>query len=151
VTEAERHAVGIETVGDAVRRRRRMRGLTQVEAARELSVLQQTVARWEGGRATPQRRHWDDLARFLGVSVEEIGRVAGAQHTSRLRVVGDDYRAVDGLEERADNDDRAALRDQFARAVVEILRKDQTVDWGVLRGVGREIGLDMRPDDMPRR
>ncbi|MDQ0324452.1 transcriptional regulator with XRE-family HTH domain [Rhodopseudomonas julia] len=47
-------------------------GLTQAQLAERLSTTQQTIARWEGGRAHPSIAALRDLAVIFGVSVDDI-------------------------------------------------------------------------------
>ena len=54
------------TIGDHVRKRRRDRGLSQPEAAREIGVHFTTLRGWEDGRRSPAVRHLPAVIRFLG-------------------------------------------------------------------------------------
>jgi transcriptional regulator with XRE-family HTH domain len=62
----------IRTVLEAERLRR---GLSQYQAGELLHVTQETVSRWEHGQSLPTSAHWDDLARFLSIPRDEVGRM----------------------------------------------------------------------------
>jgi len=61
-------------VRNDVRERRAAKGLSQGELARELSVSRQTINSIETGRYTPSLPLALAIARFFGVTVEEIFR-----------------------------------------------------------------------------
>lgn len=51
---------------------RLLAGLTQVQAAKKLRVVQTAVSGWEVGRRTPDKRHIKKIAKVYGRTVEEI-------------------------------------------------------------------------------
>ena len=55
-----------------LRELRRARGLSQEDLARLLGVSGYTVTRWEAGHMVPNARHARQLARRLGVSVDDL-------------------------------------------------------------------------------
>ena len=67
------YCMEVEERGRLIGDLRRSRGLTQTDLALLLGVDPTTVARWERGGATVQRRHWVKLAKRLGVTVEALG------------------------------------------------------------------------------
>ena len=60
------------TLGERLRWLRKMRGLTQVELAEALSCDQTVISSWEVGRAQPTAATLAALARFHGVTVENL-------------------------------------------------------------------------------
>jgi transcriptional regulator with XRE-family HTH domain len=54
---------------------RRAAGLTQLELANRLQVTPSTVYKWERGANEPSATNLRDLARALGVSMDEIDLV----------------------------------------------------------------------------
>jgi transcriptional regulator with XRE-family HTH domain len=56
----------------AIKDLRRSAGLTQLELANRLGVTPGTVYKWERGSNEPTATNLRDLARALGVSMEEI-------------------------------------------------------------------------------
>lgn len=87
-----RTQAGNQTLADALRAKRRMKGMTQEQAAAELEVLQQTYANWELGSlprpkpaGTDGAREFQEvvyrLADFLEVPVLEALRMAYLPNT----------------------------------------------------------------------
>ena len=54
------------TVGDHLRARRKVLGLTQAEAANRIGVVRDAVAKWESGLRKLDRRNMPSVIRFLG-------------------------------------------------------------------------------------
>ena len=73
-----------ETLGRRIARLRLARTATQERLAKELNVSPQTVSKWENDINYPDISLLPDLARFLGVSVDELlsGASASAQESS---------------------------------------------------------------------
>jgi len=73
-----------ETLGRRIARLRLARTATQERLARELNVSPQAVSKWENDINYPDISLLPDLARFLGVSVDELlsGASASAQENS---------------------------------------------------------------------
>ena len=73
-----------ETLGRRIARLRLARTATQERLAKELSVSPQAVSKWENDINYPDISLLPDLARFLGVSVDELlsGASASAQETA---------------------------------------------------------------------
>ena len=72
-----------ETLGRRIARLRLSRTATQERLAKELNVSPQAVSKWENDINYPDISLLPDLARFLGVSVDELlsGASASAQET----------------------------------------------------------------------
>lgn len=72
-----------ETLGRRIARLRLARTATQERLAKELNVSPQAVSKWENDINYPDISLLPDLARFLGVSVDELlsGASASAQET----------------------------------------------------------------------
>lgn len=73
-----------ETLGRRIARLRLARTATQERLAKELNVSPQAVSKWENDVNYPDISLLPDLARFLGVSVDELlsGASASAQESS---------------------------------------------------------------------
>lgn len=73
-----------ETLGRRIARLRLARTATQERLAKELNVSPQAVSKWENDINYPDISLLPDLARFLGVSVDELlsGASASAQKTA---------------------------------------------------------------------
>ena len=76
-----------ETLGRRIARLRLARTATQERLAKELNVSPQAVSKWENDINYPDISLLPDLARFLGVSVDELlsGASASAQESSAAR------------------------------------------------------------------
>ena len=74
----------IETLGRRIARLRLAKTATQERLAKELNVSPQAVSKWENDINYPDISLLPDLARFLGVSVDELlsGASASAQENS---------------------------------------------------------------------
>ena len=76
--------ISSETLGRRIARLRLARTATQERLAKELNVSPQAVSKWENDINYPDISLLPDLARFLGVSVDELlsGASASAQETA---------------------------------------------------------------------
>ena len=76
-----------ETLGRRIARLRLARTATQERLAKELSVSPQAVSKWENDINYPDISLLPDLARFLGVSVDELlsGASASAQESASVQ------------------------------------------------------------------
>ena len=76
-----------ETLGRRIARLRLARTATQERLAKELNVSPQAVSKWENDINYPDISLLPDLARFLGVSVDELlsGASASAQESSAVQ------------------------------------------------------------------
>ena len=59
-------------VGDNIRKYRKEAGLTQVDLARRLGIIQANITRWETGRITPSIETLQKLSKLLNVSVDNF-------------------------------------------------------------------------------
>lgn len=89
-----------ETLGRRIARLRLARTATQERLAKELNVSPQAVSKWENDINYPDISLLPDLARFLGVSVDEL--LSGASAS---------------MQESAATQERAAARERAAEAV----------------------------------
>lgn len=64
-------------LGETLKVRREERGLDQAALAEQLGVTQQSISRWEHGRALPRPQRVRQLAEVLGLDVERLHRAAG--------------------------------------------------------------------------
>jgi transcriptional regulator with XRE-family HTH domain len=113
--------LGPETIGQRIRRLRTERGLTQVQLAEKIGLIQLLVSDYERGKL---RLHGEMVARFalaLGVSSDEI---LGLARPGSSRSTGDDapsltlVRRMRQIEELPAHQKRALLRtiDMFLQA-----------------------------------
>ncbi|MEU8075155.1 helix-turn-helix transcriptional regulator [Catellatospora citrea] len=84
----------------ALIRRRTAQGLSQERLAEQLGVDRTTIARWESGTSTPQPWHRPNLARALGVTLEECDAllVAAPPATAAVTVQAEPSDLGDGDE-----------------------------------------------------
>ena len=68
----------VSNFGEALRRIRKKRGLTQEDLARLLNTSKQVVSRYENGQRTPKITLANQYAQILGVSLEELNGSASA-------------------------------------------------------------------------
>ena len=80
-----------ETLGRRIARLRLARAATQERLAKELNVSPQAVSKWENDINYPDISLLPDLARFLGVSVDEL--LSGASASAQESVVAQESTA----------------------------------------------------------
>ena len=136
-----------ETLGRRIARLRLARTATQERLARELNVSPQAVSKWENDINYPDISLLPDLARFLGVSVDELlsGASASAQETEAAQesataqessaevvsVVADEPAEI--VEEPADHDDQGIAAQSsgfsfgklFGKSMVKVEKNDE--------------------------
>ena len=81
-----------ETLGRRIARLRLARAATQERLAKELNVSPQAVSKWENDINYPDISLLPDLARFLGVSVDEL--LSGASASTQESVAAQESAAV---------------------------------------------------------
>lgn len=81
-----------ETLGRRIARLRLAKTATQERLAKELNVSPQAVSKWENDINYPDISLLPDLARFLGVSVDEL--LSGASASSQEHAVAQESAAV---------------------------------------------------------
>ena len=106
-----------ETLGRRIARLRLARTATQERLAKELNVSPQAVSKWENDINYPDISLLPDLARFLGVSVDELlsGASASAQESSA---------AQDSAAEKSTAEVVAVAADEPAEIVEEPTEQD---------------------------
>lgn len=62
----------MEEIGLKIKRLREEQGLSQTEFATRLGLKRQTVNGWESGRYSPTLSKLSDVARVLGITVDEL-------------------------------------------------------------------------------
>lgn len=136
-----------ETLGRRIARLRLARTATQERLAKELNVSPQAVSKWENDINYPDISLLPDLARFLGVSVDELlsGASASAQETEAAQesataqessaevvsVVADEPAEI--VEEPADHDDQGIAAQSsgfsfgklFGKSMVKVEKNDE--------------------------
>ena len=60
------------TIGNRIRKYRKMRNLSQEELAELCSVAAPTVSRWETGSLKPNRKHQLQLADILNIEINDL-------------------------------------------------------------------------------
>ena len=135
-----------ETLGRRIARLRLARTATQERLAKELNVSPQAVSKWENDINYPDISLLPDLARFLGVSVDELlsGASASTQETAAqenaaaqesaaevVSVVADEPAEI--VEEPADHDDQGIASQSsgfsfgklFGKSMVKVEKNDE--------------------------
>ena len=136
-----------ETLGRRIARLRLVKTATQERLAKELNVSPQAVSKWENDINYPDISLLPDLARFLGVSVDELlsGASASAQETEAAQesataqessaevvsVVADEPAEI--VEEPADHDDQGIAAQSsgfsfgklFGKSMVKVEKNDE--------------------------
>ena len=101
-----------ETLGRRIARLRLARTATQERLAKELNVSPQAVSKWENDINYPDISLLPDLARFLGVSVDEL--LSGASASAQESVAAQERAA-----EKSTAEVVAVADDEFAEIVEE--------------------------------
>ena len=130
-----------ETLGRRIARLRLARTATQERLAKELNVSPQAVSKWENDINYPDISLLPDLARFLGVSVDELlsGASASSQESATAQessaevvsVVADEPAEI--VEEPADHDDQGIAAQSsgfsfgklFGKSMVKVEKNDE--------------------------
>lgn len=144
-----------ETLGRRIARLRLTKTATQERLAKELNVSPQAVSKWENDINYPDISLLPDLARFLGVSVDELlsGASASTQETAAqenaaaqesaaevVSVAADEPAEI--VEEPADHDDQGIASQSsgfsfgklFGKSMVKVEKNDE-VDGSKKKGV----------------
>ncbi|MBQ8509068.1 MAG: helix-turn-helix transcriptional regulator [Clostridia bacterium] len=74
-------------LGEAIKRQRLARGLTQEQLAEVLCVTPQTVSRWECGNVSPDIEMLAGMANFYGISLDELVDMNAMRSPDRLRTI----------------------------------------------------------------
>jgi len=136
-----------ETLGRRIARLRLARTATQERLAKELNVSPQAVSKWENNINYPDISLLPDLARFLGVSVDELlsGASASAQETEAAQesataqessaevVFAADDEPVEIVEEPAEQDNQGIAAQSsgfsfgklFGKSMVKVEKNDE--------------------------
>lgn len=137
-----------ETLGRRIARLRLAKTATQERLAKELNVSPQAVSKWENDINYPDISLLPDLARFLGVSVDELlsGASASAQEsaTARERVAAQESAAevvsvaadepAEIVEESAEQDNQGiavqssgfSFGKLFGKSIVKVEKNDES-------------------------
>lgn len=129
-----------ETLGRRIARLRLAKTATQERLAKELNVSPQAVSKWENDINYPDISLLPDLARFLGVSVDELlsGANASAQESASVQksaievVPVDSDKPVEIMEESAEQDNQSVATQSsgfsfgklFGKSVVKVEKND---------------------------
>lgn len=106
-----------ETLGRRIARLRLARTATQERLAKELNVSPQAVSKWENDINYPDISLLPDLARFLGVSVDEL--LSGASASTQESVA-----AQESATEKSTAEVVAVAADEPAEIVEELVEQD---------------------------
>lgn len=138
-----------ETLGRRIARLRLARTATQERLAKELNVSPQAVSKWENDINYPDISLLPDLARFLGVSVDELlsGASASAQESASVQesaaeksaaevvsVVADEPAEI--VEESAEQDNQGIATQSsgfsfgkfFGKSMIKVEKHDEADD-----------------------
>lgn len=117
------------TLGKRIAALRRDKGLKQEELARQLGVTPQAVSKWENDQTCPDITLLPDLARILGVSVDEL--LSGKALEPAVKVLP--------AEQRKD------IKDMVLRIVVDSAEGDKVrvnLPMGLVEAA-MDMGMDM--------
>lgn len=106
-----------ETLGRRIARLRLAKTATQERLAKELNVSPQAVSKWENDINYPDISLLPDLARFLGVSVDEL--LSGASASTQESVA-----AQESATEKSTAEVVAVAADEPAEIVEELVEQD---------------------------
>ena len=106
-----------ETLGRRIARLRLAKTATQERLAKELNVSPQAVSKWENDINYPDISLLPDLARFLGVSVDEL--LSGASASAQESVA-----AQESAAEKSTAEVVAVAADEPAEIVEELVEQD---------------------------
>ena len=96
------------SLGENIRKYRKNIGLTQVELAKKMGVIQSNVHRWENNLVTPSLDTIKKLAKILNISVD--GLLFSAQDKKKLRITDKELlERVKDIENLNDEDRRALI------------------------------------------
>jgi len=127
---------------------RQLRAMSQFQASQKVGVTQVTWSRWENGASRVQRRHWAQLASFLGLEISELhDLVAGnsPDDPSGQVVVPLRSSMIDGLRttrRQKEELDRQGLRQSFLEGLVGLLQRGERLPNDLLRLVAHELFTD---------
>ncbi len=71
------------TIGENIKKLRKLRGVTQEALADRLNVTPQAISRWESESGFPAIEYLPDLAGFFGISVDELLGVKISEREAR--------------------------------------------------------------------
>lgn len=122
-----------ETLGRRIARLRLAKTATQERLAKELNVSPQAVSKWENDINYPDISLLPDLARFLGVSVDELlsGASASAQESAAKAVIESDE-STEIVEEPTEQDSEGIATQSsgfsfgklFGKSMVKVEKND---------------------------
>ena len=84
------------TIGENIRKLRKLRSVTQEALAEHLNVTPQAISRWESEAGFPAIEYLPDLAGFFGISVDELLGVKLSEREARREEI---YKAITRLGE----------------------------------------------------
>lgn len=111
-----------ETLGRRIARLRLARTATQERLAKELNVSPQAVSKWENDINYPDISLLPDLARFLGVSVDEL--LSGASASAQESVAAQESTAEKSAAEKSTAEVVSVAADEPAEIVEESAEQD---------------------------
>ena len=85
------------TIGENIRKLRKLRGVTQEALADRLNVTPQAISRWESEAGFPAIEYLPDLAGFFGISVDELLGVKLSEREARREEI---YNSISRIEDR---------------------------------------------------
>lgn len=122
-----------ETLGRRIARLRLARTATQERLAKELNVSPQAVSKWENDINYPDISLLPDLARFLGVSVDEL--LSGASASAQESVAAQESAAAQegaAVRENGAAQESAAVKESGAEVVYVVDEEPfEDVDQGI--------------------
>ena len=106
-------------LSEKLKRLRKENKLTQAELASRFGVTQQTIAKWEAGRALPEPETIARIAGFFGVTTDHLldltDILSAAAPVSRVRIIGAVKAGYDAF----------ALEEDLGSALAEVKNPDE--------------------------
>ena len=126
------------TIGENIKKLRKLRGVTQEALADRLNVTPQAISRWESEAGFPAIEYLPDLAGFFGISVDELLGVKISEREARREEI---YKTISQLGDRGySTDDITFLREAHAE-----FPGDQTIRFALASALASG-GRDGQPE-----
>ena len=124
-------------IGENIRRRRREADMTQEQLGEELGVSYQAISRWENGTAYPDIEFLPTLAKYFGMTVDEL---MGYGENERKK------RVAELLEELELGNYRKPIDERRVIGIIREMRRDHLFDcgrdfWWAMRSFDRMPGV----------
>lgn len=107
------HIVLMSTIGENIKKLRKIKGIRQTELAKALNLCQSAIAHYEKNIRTPEAHSIPKIAKILGVSVNELYGEIEIKMDKPIRTIHGNSRqskVQEYFEQLSPNDQRVALK-----------------------------------------